>query len=445
MRIGFVLPSSHYLIDPFRGDPFTHLQILTVIEEEFENKNELLLIDLRGIKPEFAITHIPECDVYLHSVYTLDFEEQKSIVTAIRRTYPQAKHIAGGPHVNVYPQDGQAIFDSLILGEGEFSVIAAIKDLERGCLKKSYKQEEPVDINSFPHMRRHFLPKSAIVKSDLLTLKQREDYDDWPATTVIFSRGCPFQCHFCAIGELRRSAPGIRYRTPPLVESEIDYLKRKYGIKGISLLDEIAIPLKKDHALTHLEAIGRANIVWRGQCRVDGITLHTANAARESGCIAMGLGVESAVQECLDLINKRIHVQKAKDTIRLLKEAGIEARIYMILGLPGEPEDIVEKTWSFIEETKPDMVYLSLFTIRPGTEVFRNPAKFGIAEISADWNKTMHMYGRYGKEVPTLTFRYSENAPWGKSLNQEQIVNNYLELQERLKEKGLNTHLRKSN
>jgi len=32
MNIGFIFPSSEYLHDPFRGDPHTHFQILTVIE-----------------------------------------------------------------------------------------------------------------------------------------------------------------------------------------------------------------------------------------------------------------------------------------------------------------------------------------------------------------------------------------------------------------------------
>lgn len=45
-----------------------------------------------------AAYHIPECDVYLHSVYTLDYSEQLGIVRSLRERYPKFKHIAGGPH-----------------------------------------------------------------------------------------------------------------------------------------------------------------------------------------------------------------------------------------------------------------------------------------------------------------------------------------------------------
>ena len=59
LRIGFILPTSHYLRDPFRGVPFTHLQILTVLEEKFGDRVELCLIDLRGVQREFSFYHIP--------------------------------------------------------------------------------------------------------------------------------------------------------------------------------------------------------------------------------------------------------------------------------------------------------------------------------------------------------------------------------------------------
>ena len=35
MRIRFVFPSSDYLFDPFKGNPHTLLQILTVLDEHF--------------------------------------------------------------------------------------------------------------------------------------------------------------------------------------------------------------------------------------------------------------------------------------------------------------------------------------------------------------------------------------------------------------------------
>ncbi|MDD5688015.1 MAG: radical SAM protein [Elusimicrobia bacterium] len=437
LNVGFILPSSEYLYDPFKGDPHTHFQILTVLESHFGNKLNLFLIDLRGIKKEFAIYHIPECDAYLHSVYTLDYEEQLSIVHNLRERYPKAKHIAGGPHATMFQKECLKTYDSLIIGDGENSIIQAITDIMNLKLNKIYKQTSSVNINLYPYPLRKYLPKSTIARKGLMTLKNKKGYENLLGTTVIFSRGCPYNCYFCAMPQVKEYSPGIRYRTPQLIKSEIEYLKRDYGLKGISLLDEIGIPPNPKKAISYLEAIGKTGIIWRGQCRVDGITPELAKLARVSGCVTMCFGVESVSKKALNYINKKIDIKRAKESIKLLKQNDIECRIYMIIGLPGEPEDIVEQTWAFIKDTSPDIVYLSLLTIRPGTEIYNNPDKFGIKKINTDWTKTMHMYGRYENEMPTLTFEYKEHAPWGKGFNKEKIINNYLELQTKLKEAGL--------
>ncbi|MBN1384040.1 MAG: radical SAM protein [Elusimicrobia bacterium] len=437
LRIGFIFPSSDYLFDPFKGDPHTHFQILTVLESRLGDQVDLSLIDLRGISRNFALYHIHECDVYLHSVYTLDYNEQLSIVKGLRERYPKAKHIAGGPHAVVFQEECSKIFDSLVIGDGEESIILAIKDIMNSKLKPIYAHKGCVDINKYPYPLRKYLPKATIARKGLMTLKNKKGYDQLLSTTVMFSRGCPYRCYFCDIPKTKEYSPGIRFRKPEFIEQEIEYLKKDYDMQGISLLDEIGIPLVKKEAVPHLNAIGRTGILWRGQCRVDGINKEYAKLAKESGCITMCLGVESVSQISLDIINKKISVKQAKESIRFLKENGIETRIYMIIGLPGEPGDIVEQTWKFIKETSPDLVYLSLFTVRPGTEVFNNPKKFGIKHINKNWKNTMHMFSRYENETPTLTFEYDKQTPWGRGFDGKEIVSNYLELQNRIKENGM--------
>jgi len=436
LKIGFIFPSSDYLHDPFRGDPHTHFQILTVLQKELGSSVKASLIDLRGIDKKFALYHIPECDIYLHSVYTLDFREQKSIVSALRGRYPSAKHIAGGPHAAVFQEECLKIFDSLIIGDGEDTVVKAARDV-MSSLKKKYAQEIPVDINLYPYPKRHFLPESAVARKGLLTLKDDRSLDELLTTTVIFSRGCPYNCYFCAMPALKKYSPGIRFKKPELVAEEIEYLKREYAIGGISLLDELSFPTAPGKALPYIEAIGRTGIKWKAQCRVDGVTPEIARALRAAGCVIMCLGIESVWQDSLDRINKKINIKKTMESIRLLKENGIETRVYMIMGLPGEPDDIVDRTWNFIKETSPDLVYMCLLTVRPGTRMYENPSEFGFKCVTTDWDRTMHLFGRYEDEKPTLTFEYDETTPWGKGMSAEKITANYVELQRRLVEAGL--------
>lgn len=427
LKISFIVPTSHYLKDPFRGIPFTHLQILTILEEHFGNRVELCLTDLRGIKREFSLYHIPECDVYLHSIYTLDFNEQKAIVTMLRRQYPDAIHIAGGPHANEFPDESLRHFDSLIIGDGERIIVRAIEDVQNKNLQRIYKDPALVDINAYPYPSRKFLPASTIARRRIMTVKDIPDSENIISTATLFSRGCPYNCHFCAILFARANTPGIRFRRPDLIEAEIEYLKRDYGIQGLALMDEIVFPLRQKDAIAELDAIGRTNILWRGQCRVDGVTPQIAFLARQSGCLALGLGLESVWQPSLDIINKRISVQRAKEVIAVLRANNIKVYLYIIMGLPGEPDNIISLTKEFLLETQPDLVFTALFTIRPGTEVFKHPEKFGIKSIKFDWSNTMHLHD-FGKDRPQLTFEYEPITPWGRGMTEDQIIGNYFEL-----------------
>ena len=156
ISIGFIEPSSDYLFDPFRGDPFTHFYILTILEDYFGSQIQAKLIDLRGIKKEFAIYHIPECDIYLHSVYTLDYNEELFLVKTIREIYPKSIHIAGGPHIREFTKENMSIFDSLILGEGEIIIIKAIEDFLRDGLQKIYQEKLGAQI-IVEHDKGHFM------------------------------------------------------------------------------------------------------------------------------------------------------------------------------------------------------------------------------------------------------------------------------------------------
>lgn len=443
-RVGFIFPSSDYLFDPFRGDPHTHFQILTVLEDRFGSRVQLFLPDLRGIKREFALYHIPECDIYLYSVYSLDFEELNFLVQGLRERYPKSKHIGGGPHAALFSEACLKIYDALILGEGEHVIISAVEDVMAGRgLKRLYRQDHPLDINQFPFPRRKYLPAASVARKGLMTMKKKPDYDQFISATAMFSRGCPYSCAFCAIPPVKKFSPGIRYRKPALIEEEIRYLMQEYGMQGISLLDEIAIPLKRDAAIEHLEAIGRTGIRWRGQTRVDSLTPEIARLARESGCLTLSLGVETPSQQALDIVHKNIDVARSKETIALLKKNDIECRVYLVSGMPGEPEDIVDQTMAFLEETQPDTVMVSLFTVRPGTEVYEHPERFGIKQLFTDWKNMMNLQNRYESEDIKLTFEYEEKTPWGRGFSREQIIRNFVELQKRIREKGMSSVLYK--
>ena len=134
------MSSSNQNYDPFRNQPLVALYLLTILEEQFGKKVKLSMIDLRGVKEDSVIYHIAENDVFLYSVASPDFNEISSIVKSLRSVYPKAKHIAGGPHINLFPEDSTIVFDAIVLGEGEEPIVKVINDILASDLKPVYRQ-----------------------------------------------------------------------------------------------------------------------------------------------------------------------------------------------------------------------------------------------------------------------------------------------------------------
>ena len=150
MRVGFINTSGKQNDKPFRIDPLGPLYLLTILEEEFGDRLSLSYTDLRGIAEESMIYHIPELDVYLHYVTTPEIAEIKNIIAEVRRVYPKALHLAGGPHTNIFPDESLKTFDAICIGEGEEIIKQMVHDIFNNELKKIYRQTSKIDINAYP-------------------------------------------------------------------------------------------------------------------------------------------------------------------------------------------------------------------------------------------------------------------------------------------------------
>ena len=427
--IGIIIPGWHYWANPCRIQPMYELYFATVIDSRLSQKSvKVSIIDLRGIRLDQQLYHIPEHDLYLYWIAkTGDYSRIQNVVEQLRLSYPKAKHAAGGTHVDIFPEESAKHFDAIIMGPGEESLISIINDCRSGSLNKIYKSDyKDVHYGNYPFMRRHYLPETAIV-NNLLFEKYRKEIR---STCVLFSRGCIFKCKFCVYNV----PPMIQMRSPKSIEEEIRYLKDEYNVQAINLKDEICIPVSRKVAIPFFEAIRRSNITWRGQTTVVGITEEKLALAQESGCVELAIGVESVSQQVLDIINKKITVEGVGNFIKLCKKYDIKVKMLLIFGLPGEPENIVEMTRTFVEETRPDYVSLSGLDPIPGSDIYNNYEYYGIKYIDKDWEKHAHLIYRFSDcEEVGLPFVYEETNRWGKTFSRNEIVENIRQMQRYLR------------
>ena len=85
IRVGCINSSGSYNADPFRNQPLTIIYLLTYLEKYFGEKLELSLIDLRGLPENEFASHIPENDIFLYTLTTLDFNEAERLVQKLRK------------------------------------------------------------------------------------------------------------------------------------------------------------------------------------------------------------------------------------------------------------------------------------------------------------------------------------------------------------------------
>lgn len=431
--VGIVIPSWHYWINPSRIQPLYELYFATIIDSRLSKKGvKVNIIDLRGIRQDQQIYHIPEHNLYIYWITkTGDYSRIQSIVGQIRICYPKAKHAAGGTHIDIFPQESSKDFDAIVIGPGEESFISIINDCRKGTLDKAYKSDyQDIHFADYPFMRRHYLPKSAILNNLLFEKYGR----DIRSTCVLFSRGCSFRCKFCVYNIPSK----IQMRSPKSIREEIKYLKDEYNIQAINLKDEICIPVSRQVAVPFLKAIGTTQIMWRGQTTVVGITEEKIALAKESGCLELAVGVESASQKALDIINKRIILQQVRDFIRLCKKYDIKVKMCLVFGLPGEPGNILELTRSFVEETRPDYISLSGLDPVPGSDIYCHSEYYGIKNIDTNWDKHAHLMYRFSDyEEVGLPFEYAQSNRWGKTFSRSQIAENIRIMQRYFREHGM--------
>lgn len=283
--------------------------------------------------------------------------------------------IAGGIHASLYPNEiiKDLDCDVISIGEGEKTIVeiaraTSLDDISKikGIYYKKdnniYVTEKRNDINELDSLAfpaRHLLPKEDIVM-------KRLSNTSLSIAHVLFSRGCPYYCNFCA-----NQNHNVRYRSKDNIKEELELLINDYEIKGFCVVDDNFL-VNKEKAMEIIGEIGKLNLKWSTLARVDNVDLELLKELKNSGCIEIKYGVESGSQKMLDLMNKKITVSEIKNAFNLTKDVGINAKALIMHGFPKEDINTTKETIALLEELKMciSRVGLTYFTYLPGSPIY---------------------------------------------------------------------------
>lgn len=249
-----------------------------------------------------------------------------------------------------------------------------------------------VDIDKIPEPARDLLPTEDVVMKNRLAGTERT------MVHMLFSRGCPKDCLYCAANQDGNNKHQ-RYRDKQLIVKELRNLISAYKIEGFSIIDDCFLENKKKAVeICRFIAEQKLGLVWSLAARVDHIDDEVLDALREAGCIEIKFGIETGSNELLDRMGKQVTVETAEEAIRKTKERRIGIKLFIITGLPGETDETHRETMEFLEKMKEsnlvDRVSLLRYTPLAGSYIYDHPDKYGIngQKLKTENFDKMHLY-----------------------------------------------------
>jgi anaerobic magnesium-protoporphyrin IX monomethyl ester cyclase len=229
------------------------------------------------------------------------------------------------------------------------------------------------DLNKLPFPAYHLLPGMDVYFSGT--------YGP-PFSTILCSRGCPFNCAFCAYC-------GMPYRTrsPKSIANELEKLSKEVNVNEFCLFDDVATLSPERMIEICKEIISRKiPIRWSAGLRAPTVTYEMLKWMKKAGCDEIAIGMENGTDEILTAMDKRVTVKDIKKASEAAHKAGIKLYAMFIIGLPGETKQSVEATIRLAKEIKPFYTQFMFATPFPDTRIY-NYYKKNKFLLSEDWSK----------------------------------------------------------
>ena len=223
---------------------------------------------------------------------------------------------------------------------------------------------------------------------------------------MVTSRGCPFNCCFCAVH--LHMGQGFRAHSAQYVLNHIQHVVDKYKVKNIFFEDDnLTLDLKRFEAICDGIIERKIKIGWEtpNGVRADCLSVNLLRKMKQSGCKSVFVGVESGDQQILDkIICKSLDLNRVVEFAKNAKEIGLKTGAFYIIGFPGETKENMQHTVNFALGLKRDYdVGMHLFMATPsyGTRLYEDCKAKGYIDVNLAWNAFAQ--ARQPKGMPLIT------------------------------------------
>ena len=277
------------------------------------------------------------------------------------------KVVMGGIHPTVLPDEALEHADAVVVGEAEGIWPQLVADAASGQMQRIYRAGTMTDLNGLPKPRRDLFPET-----------NGKGYIPIPIG-VETSRGCPYDCEFCCIGQTL----GQQYRVRPVQEviAEIEAIDSPH----LFFVDD-ALGLNRKAAkelFTEMIPLRRA---WLAQGTVSlAEDPELLGLMKRAGCLGLLIGFESVQKGTQDEVNKIKNLSiDFYEAMRRFHGEGFGILGCFVFGFDYENKDVFEQTLEFIMKSRMDCVQLRILTPYPGTRLYTRLSSEGRLFVD-DW------------------------------------------------------------
>jgi len=296
-------------------------------------------------------------DIVCFTSYLWNIERNLRIAALIKEKKKSLKIIFGGPEISegsIVFKENYPFIDTFVSGEGEWF----FKEYFTGRADYSRK---------FNSSELYIQPSDMLTEPEFIIepLSSRL-LNIMPDGSVFMelTRGCPYRCSYCYYSKNFSTVRDIPF------EKLINVLRNPGCINEIYLLcpafDRSAGFREKLIELKNLNH----GINLHTEIRTDRINRDTAQLMYDAGFKSLEVGLQSLNRRSLESVSRNSDTDKELQGMEYLRDAGIDLKIGIIPGLPGDtPESFINTVDTLVNRGFADSIELYPLMILPGTAI----------------------------------------------------------------------------
>jgi len=380
MKTALIYPN----INALPHDSFPHLGLGYMAAVAKQEGHTAEIFDLRIKKCAEQKQYLREdFNVIGITATSFTFSEACLIAESVKKCFPDKIIILGGPHVSIATEDifAKSLFDIGVVGEGEETFRELLSVLEKNRLEELKSIPGLIFVENEKVVRTGFRPWTKNIDKIPIPDFTSLPMDNYSRFPILTSRGCPFHCTYCCSDILWGRK--WRFRSPKKLVNEIKHVQNFYNWKNkhFVIVDD-TFNLNPERVEAFCDELLEENLninyyIWG--FRADRAPIWMLKKMKESGCIGVSVGVESANPEVLKKINKGESIEQITETVKNLKKAGIYPNCLFMIGNPSDTMETVMETIRYVKKNRLYLVGFNMALPYPKTELWNyveNHGKF---------------------------------------------------------------------